>query len=365
MQVGRRAFLLAGASALLAACAGRRVAVPTATATRPAATQRPPQPSATPAPSTTPTVGATATALRSPEGIRLTPNADFYTVVYSQGIDRPRLDAAAWRLDLRGEVAEPRPFSLGEIEALPAVTVMRTLQCISNPVGGTLIGNAIWVGCRLADLLAEVVPQSTGRELVMESSDGYATSIPLAAALDPEALLVYRMNGEPLPHDHGFPVRVLLPGRYGQKQPKWLTRLEVVRQPFLGTWERQGWSNEAFVRVNSQIEAPRNGIAVPVGASLRIAGRAFAGAEAITQVEVSPDDGRSWLMATLRAPPPNVWTEWEVQWQPTEPGRAIIKARATDSAGRRQSRDAERVLGGTFPDGTSDIQAIAVRVEMQ
>jgi hypothetical protein len=270
-------------------------------------------------------------------------------------------------LTVDGLVQYPTSLTIEDIRALPSVEVMRTLECISNPVGGSLLGNTIWRGARLNDVLSAAEPKSGSRELKISGADGYENSIPLDLALDPESLLVYEMDGDLLPIKHGYPLRLLLPGRYGQKQPKWITGLSVINEEFLGYWEQRGWSNEAFVQVNSQIWEPRALEAVS-GETIVVSGIAYADSSGVAQVEVSTDDGVTWSMAEIiPGPSPLVWTEWRYEWTPvasSETRSVTLAVRAVDGSGKlqRPPRDNTGVLDSTFPNGTSDIHRIAVTV---
>lgn len=194
----------------------------------------------------------------------------------------PNLSEADWRLEVRGLVSRPQRLSLSELKALPHVTSERTLVCISNPVGGGLIGNVVWTGVRLSDLLREVGVQAGARWVVWRSSDGYVESLPLAAALEQDVLLAFEINGQPLKRRHGFPLRVLIPDRLGMKQPKWITSIELSALEVPGYWAERGWSREGRIEVSSRIDAPRQGSVLRAGQVSEIRGVAFAGTRPIT-----------------------------------------------------------------------------------
>jgi len=270
----------------------------------------------------------------------------------------------SWSLTLKGLVRQPLELTWADIQALPAVEVMRTLECIGNPVGGHLIGNAIWKGVSLAALLdwAGVKPGAT--HVIMDGADEYFTSLPLAKVQSEQALLAYEMNGAPLTPQHGFPLRALIPGVYGQKQPKWLLNIEVTDHYQVGTWEKKGWSDTAIIQVNSRIDEPRGSVAADVE-RLLISGIAFSDESGIHRVEVSTDDGENWERATvLPGPTPTVWTAWYSWWERPAAGRYALRVRATDGHGTRQGDESGRlrILGGAFPNGTSDIHRIVVTV---
>ncbi len=295
--------------------------------------------------------------------VKYTPNDDFYVVDIGAG--HPAVDEASWRLTLDGKVEKPLKLSLAEIKQLPSVTQTRTFECISNPVGGPLIGNALWVGVQMKRLLEMAGIKPGAKELLVRAADGFHTSIPIELALHEQALLVYSMNGEPLPRAHGFPLRCVWPGRYGMKQPRWITRIEVIDTNYLGFWEQQGWSNNAFVKINSQIlfPQPRETINTP---TYTIRGLAHAGLAGVKKVELSSDEGKTWNAATLiRGPEPKelVWTEWRYEWPVPADGRYVIIARATDHDGVMQEGIGDTLLGGTFPDGTSRMHALTAIVK--
>ncbi len=305
---------------------------------------------------------------RTAEGFLVTsPVTRFYENRYRTASERPTIDEATWQLTVDGLVQYPTSLTMEDIRALPSIEAMRTLECISNPVGGSLVGNTIWRGVRLADVLSAAEPKPGSRELKISNADGYETSIPLELALDPDSLLVYEMDGDLLPIKHGFPLRLLLPGRYGQKQPKWITGLSVIHEEFLGYWEQRGWSNAADVQVNSQIWEPRALEAIS-GETIVVSGIAYAGSSGVAQVEVSTDDGISWKDAdVIPGPSSLVWTEWRYEWTPSaasETRSATLAVRAVDGNGtiQRPPRDNTGILDSTFPNGTSDIHRIAVTV---
>jgi hypothetical protein len=177
------------------------------------------------------------------------------------------------------------------------------------------------------------------------------------------------MNGGTLPAKHGFPLRCLLPGRYGQKQPKWIKRIVAQRQPHIGHWEGQGWSDAALILPNARIEQPADRSAT--GPDFVVSGVAFTDDSGLDRLEISLDDGRSWQEAELlRGPNPYTWTTWWLYVESASPGRYRVLARATDGGGHAQVRARRRVFNpdisstwhGTFPDGTDEMHAISVQV---
>jgi len=299
-----------------------------------------------------------------PEPGRITPTDKFYVLKYSPTL--PAADLSLWGVQVAGLVERTLTLTWADVQARPQIEAMRTLECISNPAGGGLIGNATWQGISLRDLLNEADLQPAARFVTFEGQDEYFTTVPLERALDERALLVHRMNGQPLLPEHGFPLRVLLVGVYGQKQPKWISRLVVSDQNEQGTWEQKGWSNTAAIKVNSRIEAPEHDAQLKQGQRALIAGMAFAGPSGVRHVEVSTDQGQSWSEATLvPGPAPfekTSWTGWYTGWTPAQTGRHLIQARATDGDGNQQSDEKQGILEGVFPEGTSAMHQIQVTV---
>jgi DMSO/TMAO reductase YedYZ molybdopterin-dependent catalytic subunit len=286
----------------------------------------------------------------------VTPTDRFYVV--SKNLIDPEIDAGRWRLQIDGLVERPLTLRYGDLLAMPAVTEYRTLECISNEVGGDLISNGLWTGVRLADLLAHAGVRPGAAAVFFTSEDRYTSSMPLRQAQDPTTLLAYRLNDGPLPQKHGYPLRVLGAGTYGMKNPKWLTHIEVTDATRAGFWQQQGWDEDEIVQTMSQIGVPGDGMEVRATAAT-IAGIAFAGARGVTRVEVSTDGGATWgdaqLLPTLG---PNTWTFWRRDWQDVRPGDYVLTVRATDGAGTVQT--ARRT--DPFPVGATGHHQVRVRV---
>ncbi len=303
--------------------------------------------------------GAPAQTPAKPGQVMITPNADFYTVAYeSEKPDMP----GQWNLTVGGNVDKPVTLSLDDIKAMPVVEEMRTLECISNPAGGPLISNAVWKGIKMKDLMERVGVKPNTIEIKLESFDGYSTAIPLDLALDDHSLLAYEMNGEALPIEHGKPLRCLWPGHYGMKQPKWLTKITAITGKYLGYWEQQGWSDEARILPTSRIDVPAENVSVKAGA-FEMKGIGFSGKEGIAKIEVSWDNGNTWHeTALVRGPTPYVWTNWNWSGLAPSAGEATLMARVTDNAGNTQKPEGPNLLGGTFPNGTSDLHLVVVTI---
>lgn len=286
----------------------------------------------------------------------ITPTDQFYIV--SKNFVDPQLDAREWSLQVEGLVKAPFALSYNDLLALPAVEVPVTLQCISNPVGGDLISTAIWKGVPLKTLLERAGLQEGVRKVAFFAADGYSDSLPLDVALRNEVLVAYAMNGEPLPYKHGFPARLLVPGRYGLKSVKWLTRIRPVAEDFKGFWQEQGWSDTALVHTTSQVWTPRSGQWVRPS-QIEAWGIAFAGDRGIRQVEVSWDDGQTWEPAILHpALSPYTWRIWTAQKHLSTPGKRTLRVRAADGTGQWQAT----VERDSFPDGALGIHSVILVV---
>ncbi len=207
--------------------------------------------------------------------IIITPNDDLYVQSFAS---IPEVNIKDWKLKMDGWVREPITLTYDDLRALPNEKVMRTLECIGNPAGGPLIGNIVWTGTRLKPLLDRVGLKENVLRAKFEAADGYSTSIDLQFINVDSAFIAYEMNGERLDAKHGFPARIFFGGSYGQKMPKWITRIEVVDYDFQGYWERSGWSDEAVVKTMSKFTTlPRTGSVEEIG----LGGVAYAGDRAV------------------------------------------------------------------------------------
>jgi DMSO/TMAO reductase YedYZ molybdopterin-dependent catalytic subunit len=293
----------------------------------------------------------------APDEIAVTPNDEFYLTQYSN--PNPDVDIDAWSLKIDGLVDNPIVLNYDEVLALPSAEEMRTLECIGNPIGGDLIGNAVWKGFYLEALLKQVGIQPEAIRAQFAAVDGYQTSADLEWITQPRVLMAYEMNGEPLPLEHGFPLRILMPGLYGQKMPKWITNIHFTDSIKKGFWESRGWSDVASVQTNSQIWQPRN--LNTVEGEVVVYGIAYAAPREILKVELGIN-GEEWIEAELlKGPSPLFWTQWSAVWQ-APPGDYVLSVRATDSEGFIQASEGSGVLQGAFPNGTNGIHDIAVSV---
>ncbi|MER7763700.1 molybdopterin-dependent oxidoreductase [Streptomyces sp. NPDC097619] len=292
-----------------------------------------------------------------------TPNRDFYRV--DTALSVPKVDAGTWRLRIHGRgVPRPRTYGLDELLARPLIERDITLTCVSNEVGGPYIGTARWLGVPLAGLLREagVRPPSEGGaadQLVARSVDGMTLGSPVEDVMDGrDAMLVVGMNGEPLPFDHGFPVRMLVPGLYGYVSAcKWITDIELTTfDAYDPYWVKRKWARRAPIKTQARIDTPKP-FARPDAGTVTIAGVAWAQHRGITRVEVRIDDG-PWEQADL-APQASVdtWRQWSRPWRAT-PGGHTITVRATDGTGQVQTEQRAR----TIPDGASGRHSVFVTV---
>lgn len=287
----------------------------------------------------------------------ITPNDQFYVVSKNPPGFDPIVEADRWALQLNGLVATAARLTYDELKAMPAIEQVQTLECISNAVGGDLISTARWKGVRLRDVLQRAGGlQPTVIKLVFRCADGYKESLPIVDAIHPATLLAYEMNGEPLLPKHGFPVRLLVPGLFGMKNPKWITTIEAVDYDLRGYWEASGWSEEAVVKTMSEFTGlPR---LASVG-EVVLGGVAYGGDRGIKAVEYSADDGKTWRPAEVKPPlGPFTWVLWAALWRPTAPGEYTLKVRARDGVGVLQTSQ----HADTLPDGASGYHTVRVRV---
>jgi DMSO/TMAO reductase YedYZ molybdopterin-dependent catalytic subunit len=295
----------------------------------------------------------------------LVPNESFYLRSH---MEIPRIDPAAYRLRLGGWVERSFSLTLSDIGRLPVVRRPVTFECTGSSVGGGMVGTAEWSGPLLAPLLDRAGPKSGALELVMEGSDAgldeflpvplqFARSIPLPLVGEVQPILAVRMNGEPLPPEHGFPVRVILPGLYGVLQVKWLARLTVVREPFRGFYQTQRYVAMQRTEAGTQVrEVLRQRVKSQIArvaplpekgkGAYRVLGAAWSGGSGIAKVEVSVDGGAGWELAKLESRDPCAWALFTHDWTPS-PGKHEIVARATDGKGRSQplERDPSALTG--------------------
>jgi DMSO/TMAO reductase YedYZ molybdopterin-dependent catalytic subunit len=358
----RRFALLAGAAAAASAGAGAGARLLTASS---------PTAGLTPADVVLPRPADRAAPL--PDGADLeldglspffTPNADFYRI--DTALSVPRVDAAVWSLRVHGlGVRRERVFTYTDLLDHPGLRERDiTLACVSNPVGGPYVGNARWTGVPLAALLAELGVRSPADggpadQLVARSQDGMTIGTPVADVMDGrEALLAVGMNGRPLPYEHGFPVRMVVPGLYGYVSAcKWITDIELTTfDAFDAYWVPRGWSERGPVKTQSRVDTPRDGAGLRPG-RVMVAGVAWAQHTGIDRVEVRVGDG-PWTPARLaEEDSADTWRQWVLDWE-AGPGEYRISVRATDRDGVTQTRAGAPVA----PDGATGHHTVTVTV---
>lgn len=289
-----------------------------------------------------------------------TSNDDFYLI--DTTIVAPTIDPREWSLRIHGEVEREIVISYAELLERERTEAWITLNCVSNPIGGDLIGNAWWSGVSLAELLAEAGPAEGADAILQTSDDGWTCGTPLAAVLDEDrgAMLAVAMNGHPLPIDHGFPVRTLVPGFYGFVSAcKWVVDMEVTRfDKIEAYWTGKGWGEQAPVKLASRIDVPRSGADVPAG-SVAFGGVAWAQHTGIAAVEIAVDGG-DWRKCQLAdVPSPDTWVQWALTLDGIEPGDHLVRVRATDQRGLVQTG----VEADVLPDGATGWHTVDFTVE--
>ncbi|MBA2586529.1 MAG: molybdopterin-dependent oxidoreductase [Chthoniobacterales bacterium] len=290
----------------------------------------------------------------------ITPNDQFYCV--TKNVVDPKVDSLLWRLEISGLVQNPRTYKLADLKALTPVDQETTIMCISNGLDAGLMSNALWRGIPLATLLEPAGPLPGAAKVKLHGVDNYTDTFPFEKAMDATTLIAYEMNGEPLPDRHGFPARVLVPGYFGEKHVKWVTRIEITDANAVGFYEKQGWGPDFIVPTRSRFDQPDHEARLPFAAAangIPVKGVAFGGDRGISRVEVSFDDGESWDDATLDYPGTRLtWSLWSFDWRPDEPGDYTLVARATDGDGEVQEWDEDR----PFKSGTTGFHKIVVHV---
>ncbi|GAC1444813.1 MAG: molybdopterin-dependent oxidoreductase [Chloroflexota bacterium] len=280
-----------------------------------------------------------------PQGIRLagisslvTPSSKFY--IMDKVLQYPEVGPPGWRLSIEGEVARPLTLDYGSLMARPQLNRYVTMECVDNPVGGELIGNALWTGIRVEDLLNEA--GARGGTIVFHSADRYAESAPRSLLVESGAMIAFAMNGEVLPRAHGYPARLLLPGIYGFKSVRWLERIQVTHGRDDGDWKAHGWTTKAVIHTATRIDVARR-----QGDEVLLAGIAFAGTRGIRRVEVRVNGG-AWLPTTHEhALSHATWVQWATRLRGQGP--AFFEVRAIDGDGMVQIGKAH----DAYPDGSS------------
>ncbi len=284
----------------------------------------------------------------------LTPNRDFYITSYDL---TPSIQLSNWTLKVQGLCRNPLELTFEDILKRPRQEIISTLECIGNPVGGYSIGTARWAGISMKSLLEEAKIDPKGIDLALFGEDGYSDSISLERAQQENVVLAYHMNGVSLPPDHGYPLRLIVPGIYGMKNVKWINRLELVPYDYKGHWQPEGWPDEAPVKLASRIDLPGDRETITT-TPYPIQGIAFNGVKKITQVEVSTNGGKEWGKAIIRPRlSPFAWVHWDFPWEISKKGEYTLLVRAWNEDGAVQTMGSQ-----ARSSTTTEIHAITVLV---
>ncbi|CAA9590514.1 probable sulfite oxidase [uncultured Synechococcales cyanobacterium] len=296
----------------------------------------------------------------------LTPLSEFYVQTYALA---PQVDRSTWALEIKGAVANPLTLTFEDILAAPQSDFYLTMECIGNPTGGNLIGNAQWTGTPLRPFLEQAGVKPEAVEFALHGADWYKTTLPVADVMRPEVYLVHRMNDAPLTQAHGYPVRIILPGHFGQKQPKWLVGIEAITSTERGFWEQLGWSNLAEIPThamlrqiqNTRVWSGHHRVSLDAGGEqdwrqgILLAGVALDKASPIQTIQISTDGGGTWDKAEQNHPrSPHEWTLWRYLWQPTTPGKYTLLARGESGREQQPLKDEHHKDGSS---GVLEIQA--------
>jgi len=301
-------------------------------------------------------------SLAAPAGVQAagatpwtTPNDDFYRI--DTALSVPLILPADWRLRIHGMVEREIELSFEDLLKRTVVHKWVTLACVSNEVGGDLIGNALWSGVLLKDLLAEAVPAATADAIKSTSKDGFTAGTPLGTLTDDrQSMLAFAMNGQPLPLEHGFPVRIVVPGLYGYvSATKWLTDIEVTRfDKFQGYWTPRGWSEMGPIKLSSRIDTPRSKAS---GGQVTVAGVAWDQHVGVSKVEVRVDGG-PWQQATLATDASiDTWRQWYWNWDAPR-GNHVLQVRAFDAKGNPQIE----AQAPPAPNGSTGLHSVDIKV---
>lgn len=299
----------------------------------------------------------------------ITPLSEFYVQSYALP---PNINIEDWQLKFTGAVTQPLTLTFKDILAAPQQNVYLTMECIGNPAGGNLIGNAEWTGTPLLPFLEQVGVKPEAMQFILHGADSYETTLPVAEVMRPQVLLVHQMNSAPLTQAHGYPLRILIPGHFGQKQPKWLVGIEAITKSKRGFWERQGWSNTAEIPTHSLVRQVQNTRVwnrhnhvslshdgeMSWGDGILIAGVALDKSSPITAIQVSTNGGKTWEPAEQNSPAsPHEWTLWRYRWKPQVAGKYTLLARAVSLTEQQQLEDKN------YKDGSAGILQIQVTLE--
>ncbi|MCO5176797.1 MAG: molybdopterin-dependent oxidoreductase [Thermomicrobiales bacterium] len=286
----------------------------------------------------------------------ITPQSQFYVV--SKNVLDPDPDVDRWALHISGLVANPMTLAYVDLAGMASVEQPTTLTCISNKIGGDLVSNGVWRGVRLVDLLTRAGVQPDAVDLALYAADGYTESIPVTRAMGEDVLLAVQLNGEPLNATHGAPARLIVPGKYGIKNVKWIERIDLVAGDFRGYWQQRGWTEDGTIQTFSRIDLPSNRAVVERGA-VELGGIAYAGDRGITAVELSFDGGTSWqAVDEIQQISALSWVIWRSTWNAQTAGAYRVLARATDGNGEVQTSSRRDPI----PSGATGYHSIEIGV---
>lgn len=296
----------------------------------------------------------------------ITPTDRFYTV--TKNVVDPDVNRDIWRLEIGGHVDNNISLSFDDLKQFEQIDQETTLMCISNRIGAGLFSNANWKGVRLRDVLESAGVKDGAYEAVLSGADAYRDTFPIEKALEETTLLVYEINGEPLPRVHGYPVRAIVPGMFGEKNVKWITRVDVATEDVQGFYEQQGWGPNFEPYTRSDIFDPRTVLQsgsfsfrqqFRANEEVEIRGRAFAGDRGISLVEISTDNGTAWTPAEIYYSGTMLtWSLWRYRWTPPAPGEYVITSRAFDATGEPQTQE----VRGIVPQGASGYHKVTMTI---
>ncbi len=292
----------------------------------------------------------------------IVPNSDFYRI--DTALSVPQVPVDSWRLRIHGMVDNEIELTFADLLDRPIIERDITLSCVSNRIGGDLVGNARWQGIRMKELLEEAGVQDGATQVVSRSIDGWSCGSPTSVITDGrDAMLAIAMNGEPLPPEHGYPVRLVVPGLYGYvSATKWVTEIELTRwEDFDGYWVPRGWAKEGPVKTMARIDRPRNGrdLALSDDGALDIAGLAWSVHRGVSKVEIELDESGEWRDCELAGvPSDDTWRQWRYRWTDFEPGDHRVTVRAYDGDGEPQPVGPKDVA----PDGAEGYHSVRFSV---
>jgi DMSO/TMAO reductase YedYZ molybdopterin-dependent catalytic subunit len=271
----------------------------------------------------------------------------------------PAIDIDSYQLKISGAVNTPATFSLEELNKLEMIERTLTIECIGNPVNGDLVSNATWKGFRLYDLLSSLGIKEGASTVKYICADGYYTYNTMEELQNADVLGALYMNEEPIPEAHGFPLRIIFPGYYGVRQPGWIVEIELLESGPADYWTRSGWKSDTSMTIDSKIFFPANNTKFTLGDSVKIGGAAY-GSRRISAVDISVDDGKTWIPTTIKQDLEEdyIWIFWEVILIPQSTGPLVVRSKATAWDGSVQPR-----VDNQYLDGTNAWPAVSISVE--